>query len=135
MQAGAQRVARLERRRKTQAQAQTSTTYTYHHRRFRQTVTLNPRRPMLCPLPSPQVNIIDYDGRTPLGIAASEAHVESVQYLLAHGANASIKDIRCASAQARVNSWYWPLHRVLRCAILGDARREKRESVVEKERV
>jgi hypothetical protein len=27
------------------------------------------------------------------------------------------------------------LHRVLRCAILGDARREKRESVVEKERV
>ena len=64
---------------------------------------------MLCPLPSPQVNIVDYDGRTPLGIAASEGHVESVQYLLAHGANASMKDIRCASVQARVNLRFWPL--------------------------
>ena len=84
---------------------------------------------MLCPLPSPQVNIVDYDGRTPLGIAASEGHVESVQSLLAHGANASINDIRCASAQARVNLWYWTLTCAVG-AILDDARREKRESVV-----
>lgn len=45
-----------------------------------------------------QVNVVDYDGRTPLGVAASQGNVEAVMYLLAHGANYSIKDIRCTSA-------------------------------------
>lgn len=41
-----------------------------------------------------QVNSYDYDGRTALGLAASEGHVDALRYLLAHGANALHKDAR-----------------------------------------
>lgn len=41
-----------------------------------------------------QVNSYDYDGRTALGLAASEGHVDAIKYLLAHGANPKIKDAR-----------------------------------------
>ena len=59
-----------------------------------------------------KVNAYDYDGRTALGIAASEGHLESVQYLVAHGANPLHRDIRNNDA-------------------LADARREGRQDVVE----
>lgn len=58
-----------------------------------------------------KVNAYDYDGRTALGIAASEGHLDSVKYLVAHGANTTHKDIRGNDA-------------------LGDARREGRTDVV-----
>ena len=53
----------------------------------------------------------DYDGRTALHIAASEGHLDAVKYLLYHGANPYVKDIRNGDA-------------------LTDARREKRHEVV-----
>lgn len=40
------------------------------------------------------VNSYDYDGRTALGLAASEGHVDALRYLLAHGANPLHKDAR-----------------------------------------
>jgi ankyrin repeat protein len=74
------------------------------------------------------VNVKDYDGRTPLGVASSQGNVEAVQYLLAHGANFSIKDLRCPRSlffahasltiHCRGNSAY------------DDAKREKRDAVV-----
>ncbi|MFM7859128.1 MAG: ankyrin repeat domain-containing protein, partial [Flammeovirgaceae bacterium] len=41
-----------------------------------------------------RVNAYDYDGRTALGIAASEGHLEAVQYLIENGANPQHKDAR-----------------------------------------
>jgi glutaminase len=58
------------------------------------------------------VNYYDYDKRTALGIAASEGHLESVQYLIFHGANAFHVDSRGNDA-------------------LADAKRENRQRVVE----
>ena len=58
-----------------------------------------------------KVNAYDYDGRTALGIAASEGHIESVRYLVSHGANPLHKDIRNNDA-------------------LADARRENRTEVI-----
>jgi len=54
----------------------------------------------------------DYDGRTALHIAASEGHLDAVKYLISHGANPHLKDIRNGDA-------------------LTDARREGRNEVVE----
>jgi ankyrin repeat protein len=71
---------------------------------------------------------MDYDGRTPLGVAASQGNVEAVQYLLAHGANFSIKDIRGPSQTRRACSFV-----DFRCrgnTPFDDAKREKREEVV-----
>ena len=58
-----------------------------------------------------KVNAYDYDGRTALGIAASEGHLDAVKYLVSHGANPLHKDIRNNDA-------------------LDDARRENREEVI-----
>lgn len=33
------------------------------------------------------VNSYDYDGRSALGLASSEGHVDAIKYLLAHGAD------------------------------------------------
>lgn len=41
-----------------------------------------------------KVNAYDYDGRTALGIAASEGHIEAVQYLVANGADIRHRDAR-----------------------------------------
>lgn len=57
-----------------------------------------------------RVNAYDYDGRTPLSIAASEGHLEAVKYLVHHGANLLHRDFRCNTA-------------------LDDARREGRDRV------
>jgi ankyrin repeat protein len=57
-----------------------------------------------------KVNSYDYDGRTALGIAASEGHLEAVSYLVAHGADITHKDIRNNNA-------------------IEDARREGRKEV------
>ena len=59
-----------------------------------------------------KVNAYDYDGRTALGIAASEGHIDAVKYLISHGANPAHRDIRNNDA-------------------LGDARREGRTEVIE----
>ncbi len=40
------------------------------------------------------VNAYDYDGRTALGVAASEGNFEAVKYLVTHGANPFHKDFR-----------------------------------------
>lgn len=40
------------------------------------------------------VNAYDYDGRTALGVAASEGHLNAVVYLVTHGADPFHKDIR-----------------------------------------
>ena len=59
-----------------------------------------------------KVNAYDYDGRTALGIAASEGHLDVVKYLVSHGANPLHRDIRNNDA-------------------ISDARREGREDVIE----
>ena len=46
------------------------------------------------------VNSYDYDGRTALGLAASEGHVEALNYLIAHGADLTHKDSRGNDALA-----------------------------------
>lgn len=46
------------------------------------------------------VNSYDYDGRSALGLAASEGHVEAIKYLLAHGADQTHKDARGNDALA-----------------------------------
>lgn len=58
-----------------------------------------------------RINSFDYGGRTALGIAASEGHLEAVKYLVVHGANIFHKDARGNHA-------------------LDDAKRENREKVV-----
>ncbi len=40
------------------------------------------------------INDFDYDGRTPLSIAASEGHLELVKYLVNHGSNVLHRDAR-----------------------------------------
>jgi ankyrin repeat protein len=71
---------------------------------------------------------MDYDGRTPLGVAASQGNVEAVQYLLAHGANFTMKDIRCGSFPQRT------YHSAdVYCSgntPFDDAKREKRDAVI-----
>ncbi len=57
------------------------------------------------------VNYADYDKRTALHVAASEGHAKLVLYLLAHGADASLRDRYDATP-------------------LDDAKREKRDDVV-----
>ena len=47
-----------------------------------------------------KVNSYDYDGRSALGLAASEGNVEAIKYLLAHGANPRLKDARGNDALA-----------------------------------
>ena len=47
-----------------------------------------------------KVNSYDYDGRTALGIAASEGHIDAVKYLISHGANPLHRDIRNNDALA-----------------------------------
>jgi len=59
-----------------------------------------------------KVNGYDYDGRTALGLASSEGHLEAVKYLLTHGADPNHKDARGNDA-------------------LGDAIRERRTAVVD----
>ena len=59
-----------------------------------------------------KVNAYDYDGRTALGIAASEGNLASVKYLVIHGANIFHKDARGNNA-------------------LDDATRESRQSVID----
>jgi glutaminase len=44
------------------------------------------------------VNAYDYDGRTALGVAASQGNFEGVKYLVSHGANPFHKDFRGNSA-------------------------------------
>ncbi len=58
-----------------------------------------------------KVNAYDYDGRTALGIAASEGHLEAVRYLAENGASLKHRDCRGNNA-------------------LDDAIREKRTTVV-----
>jgi len=58
------------------------------------------------------LNSYDYDGRTALHLAASEGHIDVVQYLIAHGANINLTDARGNKP-------------------LDDAIREKRHEIVE----
>ena len=37
-------------------------------------------------------NLSDYDGRTPLHVASSEGHFETVRFLLQHGASLHARD-------------------------------------------
>ena len=53
------------------------------------------------------INNCDYDGRTALGVAASEGHLQMVRYLVTHGADVDHRDVRGNNA-------------------LADAQREKR---------
>ena len=53
------------------------------------------------------INNCDYDGRTALGVAASEGHLQMVRYLVTHGADVDHCDVRGNNA-------------------LADAQREKR---------
>lgn len=46
------------------------------------------------------INAYDYDGRTALGIAASEGHKDIVEYLVYHGANINHTDARGNDAYA-----------------------------------
>ena len=57
------------------------------------------------------INSCDYDGRTALGIAASEGHLQMVRYLVTHGADVDHKDVRGNNA-------------------LADAKRENRQARV-----
>lgn len=41
-----------------------------------------------------KVNDYDYDGRTAVGIASSNGHLELVKYLVSHGANPFHRDFR-----------------------------------------
>ncbi len=41
-----------------------------------------------------KVNAYDYDGRTALGLAASEGHLDCVKYLISHGADPTHIDAR-----------------------------------------
>lgn len=59
-----------------------------------------------------KVNAYDYDGRTALGIAASEGNIEAVQYLVTNGANIRHRDARGNNP-------------------LDDAIREKRQQTIE----
>ena len=59
-----------------------------------------------------KINSYDYDGRSALGIAASEGHLDAVKYLVVHGADINHRDARGNDA-------------------LADAIREKRGAVVE----
>jgi glutaminase len=54
-----------------------------------------------------KVNSYDYDGRSALGLAASEGHIDAIKYLISHGADHKHKDARGNDA-------------------LGDAKRESR---------
>ena len=47
-----------------------------------------------------KVNSYDYDGRSALGLAASEGHVDALKYLVAHGASLAHKDVRGNDALA-----------------------------------
>lgn len=47
-----------------------------------------------------QVNSYDYDGRSALGLAASEGHIDAIRYLVAHGADINHKDARGNDALA-----------------------------------
>ena len=47
-----------------------------------------------------KINAYDYDGRTALGVAASQGNLAVVKYLLAHGADPFHRDIRNNDALA-----------------------------------
>lgn len=49
------------------------------------------------------INGEDYEGRTALHIAASEGNLESVIYLMSHGANIAHRDIRGNTAYEDAN--------------------------------
>ena len=59
-----------------------------------------------------KINGYDYDGRTALGLACSEGHLDIVKYLINHGADVNHRDARGNNA-------------------LDDAVRENRKDVIE----